>query len=383
MSRAGLVAVLLMGCAKTVAPEAAPVDAVDESKVAASGEPREILEAFADHERPGLRARAVEWLVRAGAEGRPDDPSAWVQRAEVVALGRRADAAATARRQAMAARDDIDPWVRCLAALLAPDPSFAVALSDYATEPQPWRRLPLALGAWASGDAQAREVVEAALRSGLLDWNLELMLALGDRGDAALAVALAEAQRQAEPELQLAIAAARLLAGDDEAAQAFEVVLRNGEIEARLEAIDLLQHVPTEPASRLLDAAAAKGPEIVTSYVEIIGVDRGDTRAARLRKAMASDDPELRTLVVRHVVPGAMALPWRPQPLVDDKRGALATPIVTEALTDADPGVRRQAVESAAALGLDVTPVVQALLLDDDPTVRIAAAGYLLVQGSR
>ncbi|MEO0605824.1 MAG: hypothetical protein AAF211_30610, partial [Myxococcota bacterium] len=358
------------------APPTGPITP-DPAPALATSDPVEVLEGFLQHPEPGLRGEAVQWRAWAGGDGLVGDASSWVQRAEVEGLALRGDDAARQRLVELAEQPGSDPWVRGLAALVHPVPAMQRALASYRTEPMAWRRLPLALGAWASGDPEAREALVRDLRSGMLDWNVDLMVAIGGREDPDLAPALAEAERQAEPELRLAIAAARLMVGDEAAAEAFGPVIRGDSTEARLEAIDLLVQVQTEPASRLLAQAAERGPEIVTTYVELAGIDRGETKLGRLRKAMASENPEIRELAMRFAVPGAASPLWRPRALVDTKRRDEVAPLVADGLMDEDPRVRLEAVRSAARLGLDVTPVAQALTRDANPRVRLAAAGYL------
>ncbi len=367
---------LLGGCSRGAPPQSAVPDPVS---TLAAADPVEVLETYVRHPEAGLRGQAVRWRTWAGG-GPVVDDAAWVQRAEVEALVLRDDDAAHERLLAIAADSRTDAWVRAMAALAHPEPSRTPRLGDYRTETSSWRRLPLALGAWAAGDSAARDVLIADLRTGMLDWNVDLMVAIGEQGDAVVASALAEAQLAAEPELQLAIAAARLLVGDNGASASFEPVITGDDVEARLEAVDLLVRVPTEAASQLLARAAARGPELVTWYVELAGIERGDTRIGRLRKAMASDNPEVRELAVRFAVPGAARSPWRAPAPVRAKRRDEVAPVVREGLVDVDPRVRRAALVSAARLGLDVAPVARALTGDAHPQVRIAAAGYLGLQ---
>jgi len=150
---------------------------------------------------------------------------------------------------------------------------------------------------------------------------------------------------------------------------------------ARREAIDLLVQVPTERAYALLDATAGRGPDIVRWYVELAGIERGATRLKRLEKAAESEHAGVRQLAARFAAPGATALSWQPRALVDRKRREQVEPLLRTALMDVDPGVRREAVRSAALLGLDVRNVAHALTRDAHPQVRIAAAGYLGLRG--
>jgi len=361
------------GCKRAAGPELEHVTP-DPALAAEAAEPGAILDAFADDPQPGRRAQAVRWRVRAGGPGRPDDPSAWVQRAEVEGLAWRA-AEAEAELLAIATRDDVDPWVRALAALVRPGPAMGAALADYRDESLAWRRIPLALGAWVGGDDDAKGVLVRDLRSGTLDWNVELMLAIGDHGDEDVLSALVMAQAAAEPELELAIAAARLLLGDDGGAAAFRRVIDGSDVEARLEALDLLVDVPGEVASALVERAGARGPGIVTWYAELAEIERDGTRPGRLDKAMDEDNPEVRELAVRFAAPGVLGLPWRPRPEIDDKRREIGRAVVETGYADPDPRVRRQALQSAAALGLPAEGPAAALVLDPHPQVRIAAAG--------
>jgi len=366
---------LLVGCGRTGAPADVGPMIPDHAAAIASVDPSEVLETYATDPQPNLRAQAVRWRVRGGGEGPDDDVSSWVQRAVVVGLTQRgADVAALL---AIARRADRDPWVRALAALARPDEAMAEALADYRVEASEWRRIPLALGAWAAGDRSAKAFLVRDLRAGVLDWNVELILAIGDHGDADVAAALAVAQGAAEPELELAIAAARLQLGDLGGVAALQRVIDGSNVEARLEVLDLLVHVPGEASDQLIVRAGAEGPELVTWYAELAGIDRGTTKEGRLQAAMSAERAEVRELALRFAAPGVVTLPWRPRPLVDDKRRERAAPLVESGLSDVDPRVRRQALESAAALGLGVTPAARGLALDADPQVRIAAAGLL------
>lgn len=377
--------VALAGCVRSGATTAAVDDLPDRAVALATDDPAEVLASFASHPQPGLRSDAVRWQVWAGLDTPPYDPNPWVQRAWVEGLVRRGEPVAEPVLVQLAATPDVDPWVRCLAALVKPGPEMRVALESYTSEALAWRRVPLALGAWVAGDADAETALAGALSSGVLDWNVDLLIALGHHGTERLEPAFAQAIANAEPELQLPLAAMRLAAAPDPAPAAlvrpFTQALNTDDVEARLEVVDLLIRVHTPASTQLLEQAAASGPALVTAYAELAGLDRGTQRLGVLERAVGAEDPEVRELAMRFAVPGAgRALYEAPLPL-EDKRAKVAGGVVRAGLADPDPRVRREALRSAARLDLDVRSLAGALARDADPRVRIAAAGYLAVAG--
>ncbi len=235
---------------------------------------------------PGLRARALDLTLRTTddldtwAPRALFDPSPWVQRAAVHALAA-LPTEGPDRLAAYVARDDADPTVRALAALELRVGS--VDLTDaWKAAAAPWDRAPLALAAWHHGDADARPALEAALRTGELPLDLELMDALVQHGDASLLDALADAQDRVEPELGTALAAVRLRLGDSKG----EVELRKalgGDVHERMEVLDRLASWDDPAAEALIHKAASAGPDLVRTHAELLLTARTDLVRARAK----------------------------------------------------------------------------------------------------
>ncbi|MEZ4240351.1 MAG: HEAT repeat domain-containing protein, partial [Myxococcota bacterium] len=200
---AGTVLAALAGCPKRGAP---PVDPLlpEQVDTVPARPPLEELRAGADNLDPGPRARALALLVE--HEG-PDpwarrallDPSEWVRRAGIEALGARTDDLSRELLEGVVTDDESDPYLRALAALEAPGPDTAAAIGRALDEAdEPWQIAPLAFAASRLGDEAAGDKLERALQTGELPLDLQFVEALGRSGDPAVAAALVQAQERVE-----------------------------------------------------------------------------------------------------------------------------------------------------------------------------------------
>ncbi len=340
--------------------------------------PEAVLEDAAGQLDPSARAKALALLIEQlgpawDARGL-GDPSPWVQRAAVSALIARGDAPAQEALARFVGDPSRDRIVRSLAAVWLPGEPAAAAIGGAWREAvQPWDRAPLALAALVNGDQEARAGLDAALQTGELPLDVELILEIGHTGDTELLPALAIAQTQVEPELRLAIAAARLLLGDATAEQPFRKALAAPNVEARLEALDTLSDVDRPATVSLLSRARAEGPELVTWYAELSLAARSGTDPDLFLRAARDADREVRQLAVRASRAAAVG------GTANKKVAKAAHRVVLERLADPDLSVRLEAVAAARQLSLaEAEPLVSRLLSDGSQMLRIEAAGTLL-----
>jgi len=368
---AWLVAAVLVGCvpkgALPVVPAApeVPAEAVD---------PMAILAEGAASLDPSARAHALAWLVRTDPDpGAPSwaqrglwDPEPWVQRQVVDALADRGDAAATL---ADFVRRDVDPYVRATAGLgLVGDPDAVGAFrAAYTSEPQTWRKVPLALVLARAGDAEAAAFLSKALARGEVGLELEFFDDLGASGLVDLVAALRSGAEHVEPELLLPYAAARLRLGDSDAAEDLRRALAATDSEERLFALDVVTGLPPDLALPLLRRAPA-GTDVAGWYAALALVGAGEGDSTRLVQGAAHADREVRLQAARFAGDVGADRSRR------DQRAARDT--IRIAFADDDAEVRRAAIASVTRLGLDGEGAwLNALLHDDDLAVRVDAAG--------
>jgi len=375
IARLLLILVVSTGCPK--APSALGDPTLPEAVEAVDAQaPQALLESASESLDPAVRARALHLLVLSSddVEGWGAralfDPSPWVQRGAIRALSTRPEAGAPLLR-GFVERDDTDPTARSLAALLLPRGSVDLT-EAWATVAEPWDRLPLALAAWHHGDDDARPAVEAALRTGELPLDLDLMDAVALHGDASLLPSLADAQDRVEPELATAIAAVRMRLGDPKG----EVELRRalgGDVYERMEVLDRIATWDDPAAEALIRKASSAGPDLARSYGELLLTARTGQHAQRLSEALQSVDRDVRLLGVEA---SAQALGHGP---ADRALARSAVEVLREATGDPDPAVRASAARALGAHGgPDHADLLQALLADEVQQVRVEAAGALL-----
>ena len=292
---------VLVGCHKppSTFADASLTDAVIPVQEAA---PDDVLADAAASLDPTPRARALYWLLRTDdlatwAPRAVYDPSPWVQRVAIDALVLRGEDG-HAYLVDLATREGVEATVRSAAALALPPGHELPDFDDaWRTSSAPWNRAPLALAAHYHGDAEALKATGDAVATGELHLDLRFVEALGSHGGSGLTDALATAQGRVEEELAVAIAAARLMAGDDRG----EGPLRdaaNGDVAERLEVLDALATLDHPSAPTLIRRARGGAPELVHWYVDLLLAAREGADPAKLTAAASEADPEVRRLAV-------------------------------------------------------------------------------------
>ncbi|MEQ1502665.1 MAG: hypothetical protein ABMB14_10560 [Myxococcota bacterium] len=387
LARGWIVASLVLaGCPKGRSAVGDPVLPEQVDPVVAQA-PLAVLAAGADSLDPGPRGRALALLIEAaGADpwGRRAvvDPSDWVLRQGIDALGRRADPASRALLEQLAADPEGDPYARGLAAIRAPGPASSEAVTRaLATEHEAWRIVPLALAAVRLGDAQATAALESSIATGEIPLDVAFVAELGRVTDpavtAGLVRALEAAQDRVEDELELPVAAARLMLGDLAGEQVLRKALADDDEERRLEAVDYLVELSDPASTALLRRASADGPDLVTWYADLALAARGAGDPGVFERAAAEADREVRAFAVKFAGLAAGG--------TDSRRvGKTAAKVVVAGLADPDAAVRVAACRAVAALRLaDGRSGAEALLADESELVRIEAAGAVVALTDR
>lgn len=364
------------GCPKGT-PESVVDQLPEQVDAVGSTDPLAALSAGADSMDPGPRGRALALLItNVGPEPWGPrallDPSDWVRRGAIEALGRRGDPVSRTLLEGVAADTRADPYLRGLAAMRAPGPASAGAITvALAAEHEAWRVAPLALAAVQLGDEAARAPLVASVASGELPLDLEFLLELGRSGEATLVGALEQAQERVEDEMVLPVASARLTLGDATAEQVFRKALAADDEEQRLEALDFLVEVDHPAATTLLRRASTDGPELVTWYADLALASR-EGNPDVFARAYAEPDREVRALAVRFAGRALAGSPVR-------RTGKIASEVVVEGMADVDTAVRIEACQAAARLRLAAADgPAERLLSNEVELVRIEAAATLL-----
>ena len=205
-----------------------------------AAQPLLTLEAAAGDLDAAVRRRALEALVRAhpDAGGGPwgpraiHDPSPWVQRGAIEALGRRGDDSSLALVAQLAERDSATPAVRCAAAEAMAQGGDArgleIARELYVDEPESFLAAPCALAAARLGDADAVGVLEAAIAEGELPIELPFYRDLASSGLTQLAEPLATAAGEVDEAIVVSVAGAAFALDPDVGGSALRKVLNDG-----------------------------------------------------------------------------------------------------------------------------------------------------------
>jgi hypothetical protein len=271
---------------------------------------------------------------------------------------------------------DADPYVRGLAGVAlalggGSDPAREALSAAYKGEPERWRAAPLALGALTLGDSAAQELLSAALASGDLALEVDMVLAVGNSGQPHMIEALRTGATHIEPEMELPYAAARIALGDSSAEQVLRKAVSGPEIERRLEALDYLVDLQDPASTALLRKARAVGPELATWYADLALAARGSGRVDTFAKAMEEPDREIRALAARHAADAV---------LHSESRRASRTGrnVLRSALLDEAPDVRIEGLRALARIGIrGETEEVAMNLEHPSAAVRLEAAGLL------
>lgn len=136
-----------------------------------------------------------------------------------------------------------------------------------------------------------------------------------------------------------------MLAGEDRGAARLRQAL-GGELEERLEAVDLLDRVEGPQAGELLERARAVGPEPVSARAALALLARGELGPEPALAALGSEDRELRQQAARAL--GRAWLRWGEAPRRDARRVREA---LLAALADPDDAVRVEAARALAVVG--------------------------------
>lgn len=344
------------------------------------------MEGAASGLEPTPRARALGLLVArspspAGGPWGPRalwDPSPWVQRAGVLALGQRLpETESAALLEGFVARGDVDPYVRSKAAmLLGTDAAATLVSAAWRSEHEAWRVAPLALAAAVLGDPDAVGALGDALAAGEIGLEVDFLRDVGQSGLTDLLPALRASAAHVEEELALPVAAAQLALGDAAGEQALRKALADPDEELRLEALDYVSRLDHEAAEALLRKARAHGPDLVRWYADLALASRHGDALELLDTAILEADPEIRALAVRFAAEAyARAL--------GSKRTAKGVrKVLHHALGDPDPSVRVAALRAMSELGLDgEDALVDANLRHGQEAVRIEAAGVRMGGG--
>lgn len=244
---------------------------------------RAVLVAGAADTDLGVRRLAVGALVRSapeaagGAWGRRGryDPSEYVKRATIDALGGRTDdEAALALLKDFAAAGDVPPWTRARAAVAIArrgpgERAFLAGIA--ASNPTAGAQLAGAL----AGDEAARVRLGERLAEGGIPLELWFFDELGRSGIEGVGPPLTVALDTLEPELRLAAAGA-LLGLDAGAARAPLLQALRADEDTALEALEVLRDVEGPAATEILREALAGGTELTRGVARMAVLARGD-----------------------------------------------------------------------------------------------------------
>jgi HEAT repeat protein len=372
-----ILAALLGGCGKKTTFDLSIPDA---PSVISALPADQILVEASQGGGPSVRSRAialgiaVDTTDRATWAGRGSyDPDGWVQSQTVDAMA--PYAAEPAVREVLvqlAMRASADAYARSHAAVVLAqtggDDRVRDALSSAVTQTRnPWNRSALALGALALGDSTHTEALTTAVARGDIALELTFIRDLGHTNNLSVLAALVSASERVEEELVLAVAASRMLLGDDSGKNLLISATHDNDPLVQLAVIDAVLDIPgnkpvLKAAMRAKDAVAAEYAALAWDAVR-------DRVSDRFPRALESTDPELRL--------AALMLLGRTTTAPD-----VARDHARRALLDDVPRVRAAAARRLGELGLQTsagdTERLQVLLSDEDVLVRVEGAGALL-----
>ncbi len=343
----------LLGCPHTGAP------AVFETRVV-DAEVRGVLEAAASSLDPLERREALPVLIRLeaapaggtwGARGRYD-PSYFVRRAVIPALGHRAEAEADTLLEGLARETSLEPYTRGLAAL---ELSFRDAarwrapLAELAAATAADPEL-LLLAAAHAGDAAALARLGERLATGELPMDLSLPRAL-IRCRLPLQSSLAAAVEAVEPPMAPSLAAAWWVADPVAARPWFVAALADPDEDLSIEAAEWLVEL----------GAASPGP--AASPVARALLDLADADTAEAIRAAESPDGDIRLAATRALGRLVQA----------EGRGGAARRSLEDLASSGALPVRLAAIHQLGRVG-GSEAVLRTLLRDEQPRLQVAAA---------
>jgi HEAT repeat protein len=307
-----------------------------------------------------------------------------VQRAAVRALAARGDEPASiAHLQELAARNDVDPYVRCRAALLVPgEPSEAVQASvrkGWQSTPL-WLALPCATADAVRGSEDALVVVQEALSTGAIALDPDFVHTLGmqslDGMDAAMIRGLSTADELVRP----AYTSVLLARGHEEALEQVRASFSDPDPLVRMEGVLLLAPIDTPAALAMLSRAAAdQTPE--GRVASLVIAARQGLGFKAFEEAWSGDNRDVRRAAIGFAAEHVL----RQEAAGSRSARKRLEGLLAEALVDPDPITRTEALRQVGRTGMaSLVPVVEALLLDDEAEdiVRIAAAAALVRLGA-
>lgn len=382
----GLTASSLPGCGghRSAAPLAAWTDPTIGRGIAP--EPLAVLEHYAADVDGPTRAAALEVLVRAAAApgGGPHgvaalwDPEPWVQRAALRALeGRTAEAETLARLTTLAARAEVDPYVRCRAALLLPTPvaeSVATTTRTSWTQGPRWRGVPCAAADAVWGSAAALERLQGALADGELALDPDFVSSLASLPLEGLDTALVAGFETADELVRPALSRVLLARGVDAGLAAVRADLDHTDPMVRMESVLLLAEVERPETTQLLQRAAGAQDRPEGQVAALVVAARTGGNFRDFEEAYAGDNRDVRQAAVRYSVPWLRRVEASGTGRGGRKR---LERLLGAALVDPDPSTRIEALAQVGRSGsTSLRPVVDALLADTEveDSVRIAAA---------
>lgn len=379
---AGLVLLLpLMGCIHAVGPA---LDAPE--LVRGQADPLQVLREGTQALDTSVRARALAVLIQSAAEPAGGawapqalyDPDDWVRLEATRALiGRLPEPESAALLRGLLSRAEVDPYVRSVAGVALARQgdrgALDLLLSAMREQPRRWQAAAFALPAAMLGDAEALTLLRGVLERGDLPLRLEFALDCGRSGLPELVPALLQGLDHSEDEMRLPMSAALMLLGEPKGEAQLRQAL-GGELEQRLEAVDLLDRVEGEAALDLLRKARSAGPDPVRDRASLALLARGELGPEVAVQAMSSEDRELRQLAAQ-----ALGRAWQVWPEASRRDLRRVREALLYALADPDEAVRAQAIRSLALVGDGADGALLAgRMSEEDLALRVELAAAML-----
>ncbi len=380
-----LLALFSLGCAARRGPPVVFRPPDPSVRAGIDGEAAELLQSMAADVDGPTRAAALEVLVRVSSEPGGGshgvaaiwDPEPWVQRAAVRALGARgAEPLAVERLGQLAARREVDTYVRCGAALLLTGPlPAAVADSVHAgwTSAPLWKGLPCAVVDAVHGTPGALEQVQAAMEEGALALDSDFVRSLGTVDLDGLDAAMVRGLETADELIRPALTHALLLRGHPAGLARLRDQLSDADPQVRMEAVVLLATVDGDATTQLLDKAASNDSSPEGHVAALVVAARRGASFKVFEEAFASDNRDVRRQAVVYATEHVLRAELQDQ---RSSRKRLER-LLADALVDPDPPMRVEALAQVGRARVHSLQLVVAALLADseaEDVVRIAAA---------
>ena len=372
---------LLGGCGSRVyTPPLAPLElGLAESE----GDHWGILEQAAGLMDTTVRQRSLSLLVQHWPEpgagpwaGRGlGDPSPYVQRKSIDALGTRLEEEAS--RNALIQylqRSDVSPFNTAKAAILLSQDSSTNVLGlveeHLLEERHHSERAPLLLAAAYLGSEQAPAPLAAALRKGDFPLEMEFFLSIGDRPFPGLTEALVEGLGLFEEELHLPIAYSLIRLDHPAGERLFREALKSKTIERQHEALDFLNQLLHPTADRLL----RRDSKETADHARLIQESRRPQMPRFAVASLESPDRELRLQALQTLLLWNQRFDAKPS----FRRQVRAQ--AAESLRDLEASVQREALRLMGTVGTrSDAKHISPFLGSEDPSHRVEAAGALLL----